>query len=62
MQKFEINEHVIIVEYEGDEYNERGRVQSFNEETGLYWVVNMNMPYMGTVSDWFSAYELRKIV
>lgn len=59
--KFQENEHVIIKEYIGDEYNERGRVNGYNPDTKKYWVTNMNMPFMGTVSDFFDEDELEKI-
>lgn len=61
-EKFAINEHVGIILYAHDEYNCQGRIDSYNEETGLYRVTNTNMPYMGSVNAWFSPYELEKLV
>ena len=57
--KFELNEIVIIKEYADCEYNREGRVNSIMED-GTYWVVNTNMPFMGTISDFFTADELEK--
>jgi len=58
VNKFNINQHVRILLYPEGDINEKGRIQFYNKETGLYRVVNMNMPYQGTVSAWFSPYEL----
>ena len=57
--EFEINEIVVIKEYKDCEYNREGRVNSIMGD-GTYWVVNKNMPFMGTVSDFFTADELEK--
>jgi len=57
MDEFKINEHVNIKKYAGDEYNSEGRVAARDDKKG-YYVQNMNMPFMGTVSDWFKADEL----
>lgn len=60
MTKFKVNETVKINKYDGDQYNEVGRVNSITED-GRYWVTNMNMPFMGTVSDFFDEDELSKV-
>jgi len=56
LHEFEIGEHVNIKKYAGDQFNSEGRVASLDERG--YLVQNMNMPFMGTVSDWFKADEL----
>jgi len=58
--KFEFNEIVIIKQYKDCEYNREGRVKQVFPD-GTYWVANLNMPFMGTVSDIFTADELEKI-
>ena len=55
---FENNEVVKIKEFEHDQFNYIGRVNDFNGFQ--YHVTNMNMPFMGNVSDWFFDYELDK--
>jgi len=60
MSKFAHNEVVVINQYIGDQYNEQGRVNSIMDD-GRYWVTNMNMPFMGTVSDFFEEEELSKV-
>lgn len=60
MSKFAHNEVVVINQYIGDQYNEQGRVNSIMDD-GRYWVTNMNMPFMGTVSDFFEEDELSKV-
>jgi hypothetical protein len=63
MPKFAHNEIVVINQYIGDPYNEKGRVNSVNDThdgSVRYWVVNGNMPFMGTVSDFFEEDELSK--
>lgn len=60
-QKFEINEAVTILQYKDDQYNREGTINSYNADTKLYWVVNMNMPYLGTVSAMFNENELEKV-
>ncbi len=57
--KFKVNDHVRILAYPEDSINAYGRVQLVRERgEKRYWVVNMNMPYSGTVSDYFNASEL----
>lgn len=58
MRKIKIGDAVTIKKYIGDEYNERGVVRSIDDVLGLYWVTNMNMPYMGTVSAHFTREEI----
>ena len=57
---FEINEIVTIKEYRDDEYNCEGRINTIMED-GKYWVTNMNMPFMGTISAAFTEDELEKL-
>lgn len=59
--KFDILETVRILKYPGNSINARGIVRTYNSTLGLYWVTNMSMPYMGTVSDNFTEDELGKI-
>jgi hypothetical protein len=58
---FAVNEIVGIVGYGKGDINEKGRVDSFDPDTGWYRVVNGNMPFVGTIHDWFSPYELIKL-
>ena len=57
--KIKRGDTVIILEYIGDDINEQGRVEDV--QNGMYWVTNMNMPYMGMVSDFFTEDELIKV-
>ena len=59
--KFKVNQHVRILMYPEDGINGYGRIESYSKDIDLYRVVNMNMPYQGTVHDWFSTYELEEI-
>lgn len=54
---------VIIKKYKGDQFNEQGIVLSLKTfNYGIkYHVSNMNMPFMGTVSDFFYEDELEEI-
>ena len=61
VQAFRIGQPVLIKKYRGDQYNEQGRVNTYDADTGRYWISNMNMPYMGTVSDMFSEDELENV-
>lgn len=56
---FKVNEIVVIKQYKNDEYNREGRVKQILGD-GTYWVANMNMPFMGNVSDFFKEDELEK--
>lgn len=60
---FKDREMVIIKMYKNDEYDRKGIVQGEIEKNGVvkYWVSNLNMPFYGTVSDFFTADELEKI-
>jgi hypothetical protein len=51
---------VIIKRYIGT-INERGVVRGFDPANKKYWVTNMNMPFQGTVSNWFSEDELTEV-
>ena len=59
MNKFDRLEHVIIKKYVNDEINKYGVIKSIDND--MYWVTNLNMPYMGTISDFFTEDELEKI-
>ena len=56
-------DHVIINKYIGDDFNEQGKVLSIKtfDKGIVYHVSNMNMPFMGTVSDFFYEDELTEI-
>jgi len=58
-----IFDHVYINKYIGDELNKQGIVldiKTFNK--GIkYHVSNMNMPFMGSISDYFYEDELTEI-
>jgi hypothetical protein len=60
--KFRVNDRVRILKYKKDGINGYGRVdqvQKLKNRSYRYRVVNGNMPYQGTVNDWFKAGELR---
>jgi NifB/MoaA-like Fe-S oxidoreductase len=60
--KYKLTEQVRIKKFVGTD-NEYGRIKSFIKTyDGEYkiWVANLNMPYMGTVSDLFYEHELEK--
>jgi hypothetical protein len=67
MLKFEKNEIVKIQKFKGDPINEEGRISDIiisdgehGVEVVLYRVTNLNMPFQGTVADFFTAPELEK--
>jgi len=57
--KFKRNETVIIKKFRNNPNEKFGRIDSI--EDGKFRVTNMNMPFMGTVSDTFSEDEIEKI-
>lgn len=61
---FERLEIVGIKQYRDDEYNYEGRVMNVKETWNghiYYYVSNMNMPFMGSISEFFKESELEKI-
>jgi len=58
---FQVNDHVRTLANPEDSPDGYGRI-NFIIENGekRFHVVNMNMPYSGTVSAWFSASELAR--
>jgi len=58
--KFKINEFVKILPFKNDTYNCEGRINQIDITNKRYHVTNMNMPFMGTISDWFEEKELAK--
>ena len=59
MTDFKVNDIVRIKAYDEDGINGYGRVQAVRED-GLVWVVNGNMPFAGTISDFFTHDELER--
>lgn len=60
--KFEVNEHVRILRIKNKEHPDAfGRVDSISKD-GMYRVVNMNMPYMGSICEYFHEDELGKVI
>jgi len=53
-----MGKHVTIKMYIGDKRNERGVIRGYDPASKKWWVTNLNMPYQGTVSDWFREDEL----
>lgn len=53
-----MHKRVRINKYPEDSINAYGRVIGYDPNNGKWWVTNMNMPYMGTISAWFSEDEL----
>jgi hypothetical protein len=53
-----MGKRVTIKKYIGDEYNEEGVVRGYDPKSKKWRVTNMNMPFQGTVSAWFSEEEL----
>lgn len=49
---------VVLKKYKGDQFNEKGIVRGYDPKSKKWWVTNMNMPFMGTVSGWFADSEL----
>ena len=55
---FKVNEHVRILKVKDeDNINAYGRI-SFIGEDGRYWVSNFNMPYCGTISEFFNEEDI----
>lgn len=61
MDKFAVDEHVRIKDYPIESENAFGRVQAVIDHK-RYWVVNMGMPFLGSVSDIFQEHELEAIL
>ena len=55
---FKTNDVVRIKKYPEDSADGYGRVDMINHTTGKIRVVNMNMPFCGSVCDWFNPEEL----
>ncbi len=56
-----VNDRVRILGYAEDGINGYGRIQAIDRRRKKkYWVVNGNMPFQGTISDYFSEERLRK--
>jgi hypothetical protein len=55
-KKIKVNDIVTILAYKNDPKNCRGRVNSISD--GRYYITNMNMPFMGTINDWFTREEI----
>lgn len=53
-----MGKRVTIKMYIGDERNEEGYVRGYDPASKKWWVANLNMPFQGTVSDWFHEDEL----
>lgn len=60
MFKFEYLEHVRIKGEPVGSINEFARINMLLED-GSYWVVNMNMPFSGTISKRMTDAEIEKI-
>ncbi len=58
--KFEVDERVRILAYPEGDINAYGRVSGVLQERGKtkYHVVNINMPFQGTINAFFEAGEL----
>lgn len=57
-----VGDIVRLLPHKGDKFNEYGKINSDkSDEKGRYWVTNLNMPFMGTISDWFYPEHLEKI-
>ena len=61
--KFKQFEHVRIKQYPENDINTYGMIQSIikHGKNVRYWVTNMNIPYCGTISEFFTETELQKI-
>jgi hypothetical protein len=57
-----VNDRVRILAYPEEGINGYGRIQMIDRrrKKKKYWVVNFNMPFQGSISDYFSEEELRK--
>jgi len=53
-----IGKEVTIKQYIGIPENEKGVVRGYDPKSKKWWVTNLNMPYMGDVTDWFTRDEL----
>ena len=53
-----MGKRVTIKMYIGDQFNEEGYVRGYDPASKKWWVANLNMPFQGTVSDWFHEDEL----
>ncbi len=57
--RIKVNDIVLILPYKDSEINSRGRVTQIMGD-GSFHVSNMNMPFSGTISDFFTERELEK--
>lgn len=60
MTKFEMHEHVRVKGIPVGDPDEFAWVQGVYED-GRYWITNINMPYMGTISAIVSSDKIEKI-
>ena len=59
--KFQHNDKVRIKKYPEGHINARGYVRGEPRLDGKIWVTNLNMPFSGTISEYFSPSELELI-
>jgi hypothetical protein len=55
-RKFKVNQIVRILEEDEKGINGYGRINAIRD--GMYWVVNFNMPFSGTISRFYCEDEL----
>lgn len=58
--QIKVNDTVLIKPYKDDEMNSHGIVTAIMKD-GSYHVSNLNMPYSGVISDFFTKHELEKV-
>lgn len=56
MKKVQVNDHVRLLDYPEDDINAYARVAAIYEN-GHVWIVNVNMPYLGTINKVVSKVE-----
>jgi len=59
--KYKVNQHVRILAYPEGDINEAGRINSISRNDSgiiIYHVINYNMPYAGSVNEYFLEEEL----
>ena len=57
--KFKVYDHVRINKFPESSTNARGKVDFIRGD--LYYVSNLNMPYAGTISQFFTEEELSNV-
>lgn len=60
MKKIKINQHVRLIEYPAGDINEYAVIKHIYSD-GTIWLANLNMPYVGTISEVVSKKRFKEM-